>query len=187
MPVTTLKKVVFPAPLGPIRAVIDPSRTSSVAPLTARTPPKRLTTASVSSSTLPFLRAPSPLTSTSLTEDHLLALAEHPLGPERHQQDQKQARDEEAERRDLGLVEPEPDEAGALQHDPEDHRASEHAPVAGEAAEDQNRVGEEGGVRLVVLRMDRREVEGQEVAREGTDPGGDRERLELVDERVLPQ
>jgi hypothetical protein len=33
------KTVVFPAPLGPISAVIDPSATSKVAPETALTPP----------------------------------------------------------------------------------------------------------------------------------------------------
>jgi hypothetical protein len=36
--------VVLPAPLGPIRAVIEPCGTSNVQPFTATTPPKRLWT-----------------------------------------------------------------------------------------------------------------------------------------------
>ena len=40
-PVIRLKAVVLPAPLGPIRAVIEPRRTAKLAPSTARRPPKR--------------------------------------------------------------------------------------------------------------------------------------------------
>ena len=36
-----LKSVDLPAPFGPIRPVIEPGSTASVAPSTARTPPKR--------------------------------------------------------------------------------------------------------------------------------------------------
>ena len=39
----------------------------------------------------------------SVTEDHLLPLAEHPLRPERHQPNQHQAHDDEPQGRDLGL------------------------------------------------------------------------------------
>jgi hypothetical protein len=39
-PAITLNKVVFPAPLGPIKPVIDPSSISKVEPSTARNPPK---------------------------------------------------------------------------------------------------------------------------------------------------
>src|SRR4029453_18665668 len=41
-PLITLKSVVLPAPFGPISPVIEPSRTESVQPESASTPPKRL-------------------------------------------------------------------------------------------------------------------------------------------------
>src|SRR5918996_6614244 len=88
----TLKSVVLPAPLGPIRAVIEPPPTSKVAPSTARMPPKRLTTPSTSS------RGP---LRESVAKHHLLSLAEHSLGAERHQQDQRRPDDEESQRRRL--------------------------------------------------------------------------------------
>ena len=39
-PAITLNNVVFPAPLGPIKPVIDPSSISIEDPSTARNPPK---------------------------------------------------------------------------------------------------------------------------------------------------
>ena len=102
----TLKNVVLPAPFGPIRAVIEPSATSSVAPSTARIPPKRLTTSRASKIAPPLLRACAVAAAAgpSVTEHHLLALAEHPLRPEGHQQDQHQADDREAKRDLVRLV-----------------------------------------------------------------------------------
>src|ERR671921_790593 len=50
-PVTRLNSVVFPEPLGPISAVIVPSRTWRSAPSTARTPPNAFDTFLTSSST----------------------------------------------------------------------------------------------------------------------------------------
>ena len=41
-PATTLKRVVLPAPFGPMSPVIEPSAIDSEAPSTARNPPKRL-------------------------------------------------------------------------------------------------------------------------------------------------
>src|SRR5918996_4883777 len=102
----TLKSVVLPAPLGPIRAVIEPAPTPKVAPSTARMPPKRLTTPSTSSS--------APLCD-SVAKHHLLALAEQPLRPERHQQDQHRSDDREAQGRRLLLADRELDVAGALE------------------------------------------------------------------------
>ncbi len=43
-PVIRLKRVVFPAPLGPINPVIVPGWTLNEQPLTARTPPKSFST-----------------------------------------------------------------------------------------------------------------------------------------------
>src|ERR687895_1159339 len=89
-PVMTLKSVVLPAPFGPINAVIDARRTSSVAPSTAWMPPKDLKTPSTSR-----------IRPSSVTEHHLPALAEHALRPEGHQQDQQQPDEDEPQRRDL--------------------------------------------------------------------------------------
>lgn len=41
-PLTKLKAVVFPAPLGPMRAVMEPASTSKLAPFTAVRPPNAL-------------------------------------------------------------------------------------------------------------------------------------------------
>src|SRR5437588_12524804 len=49
-PVMTLNSVVFPAPLGPIRPVIDPCSAVRVTSLKATTPPKRTVTSSASRS-----------------------------------------------------------------------------------------------------------------------------------------
>ena len=64
-----LKSVDLPAPFGPIRPVIEPGSTSSVAPSTARTPPKR------AHDLVDLERARS-------LEHHLVALAEDPLRPQ---------------------------------------------------------------------------------------------------------
>src|SRR5918995_3118923 len=95
----TLNSVVLPAPFGPIRAAMEPSATPKVAPSTARMPPKRLTTPSISSKGLPLGVA------VSVAKDHLLALAEHALRPVGHQSDQQQPRYRQAQRGDPGLGE----------------------------------------------------------------------------------
>src|SRR5215207_9370502 len=171
----TLKNVVFPAPFGPMRAVIDPSRMSIVAPLTARMPPKRLTT-------------PSALKmGASLTEHHLLALAEYPLWPEGHEQDQDQADHHESQGRDLVRRQGQIHEPHSLEHHPEDDRPDEDAAEAGETADDQRREAEEGEQGLERVLRDRLEVEGEEPAGDRAQDGGDRERLQLVGERVLAE
>src|SRR6516165_930776 len=55
-PVMTLKHVVLPAPLGPIRPVTVPASTSMSAADRARKPPKRTTTWSVDSSAMRHLQ-----------------------------------------------------------------------------------------------------------------------------------
>src|SRR5664279_79300 len=57
MPVTQLKKVVLPAPLGPIRATISPSKMSRLTVSTARRPPKSMVRSLTSSSFLPLFVA----------------------------------------------------------------------------------------------------------------------------------
>src|SRR5690606_16591678 len=51
-PLTMLKAVVLPAPLGPIRAVMEPASTSKLAPFTAFKPPKDLWRSLTSSSAM---------------------------------------------------------------------------------------------------------------------------------------
>src|SRR5215207_4216685 len=123
----TLKKVVLPAPLGPISAVIERSRTDSVARSTARIPPKRLTTPSASKIGGPAAAAPLG----SITEDHLLTLAEDSLGAEGHQPDQDQPDDDEAQRGDPRLGQRQVDEPQPFENEPEDHRTEGDAPIAG--------------------------------------------------------
>src|SRR5690606_35833671 len=121
--VMTLNSVVLPAPLGPISAVIDPRRTRRLAPAIAYTPPKRLTTPSTS-------RMGSP----SVTQHHLLPLAEDALRPEGHEQDQRDADDHEPQGGDLLGGERQIEEARQLQQSPQDDRSHRDPDVAGQPA-----------------------------------------------------
>src|SRR5829696_9014270 len=178
----TLKKVVLPAPFGPISAVIDPSRIERLARFTARIPPKRLITPSASK-----IRPSAGAPRGSFTEHHLLAPAEEPLRAEGHQPDEDEADDDEAQRSDSRLRERQLDEAQSLEHEPEDHGAERHTPIVREAAEDQHGVAAEGDDRKELVGNDESQVEGEEEPRDRPQRGGDGERLELVGERVLPE
>src|SRR5687767_10264190 len=113
----TLKKVVFPAPFGPISAVIEPSFTLMVAPSTARMPPNRLTTSSATkiAPSRSARASEAGATAVSVTEHHLLPLAERALRPVGHQQDQDQADDHEPQCGDAGLGERQLEEAKSLE------------------------------------------------------------------------
>src|SRR5215218_5778086 len=124
------KSVDLPAPFGPISAVIVPRSTPKLAPSTARTPPKRFST-------------PSTSRMASLTEEHLLLLAEDPLRAERHQQDEDGADDDEADRRDLVSRQRQLDVASALEQRHQHDRAHDHAEVASEPAEDDDHEAED--------------------------------------------
>jgi len=112
-PVSRLKKVVLPAPLGPMRAVITPRWISTWSTSTAVSPPNRRTTFSATS-TGSGLGAPgSCATSASATaarlgsagiESDLPPVAEDPLRSVDHQQHQRQSHDDEAHEARLGLV-----------------------------------------------------------------------------------
>src|SRR6266545_232754 len=115
-----------------------------VAPSTARIPPNRLTTPSMSSSG-----------AASFTEHHLLSFAEEPLRTERHQPDQQQSGDCKSERGNPCLSERrvrQIDEPSPLQDEPEQDRAECDTPVAAHAAEDKHAEGKEGDQRLEVER-----------------------------------
>ena len=75
----------------------------------------------------------------------------------------------------------------ALEHRPEDDRSDCDPPVAGKPAEDQHRIADEGDDRHELVRDDELQVEGEEEARDRSQRGGDRQRLELVGEGVLAQ
>src|SRR3712207_2530109 len=116
-----------------MRAVIERSATSKVALLTALIPPKSLWTSRIERIVAPLAPgAGAVAVAASLTEDHLLALAQRPLGPERHQQDQHQADEDEPQRGDLVGGEPQVGVAHPLQQGPEDDRSQHHAGEAGE-------------------------------------------------------
>src|SRR5687768_379766 len=185
----TLKKVVFPAPFGPISAVIEPSFTLIVAPSTARMPPNRLTTSSATKITPSRSARASEAgaTAVSVTEHHLLPLPERALGPERHQQDEDQPDDHEPQGRDAGLRNRQLEEPQALEQRPQDDRPDRHAPVVRQPAEHQHRVAKEGHDRHELLRPEELQVEREEEARQRPQRGGDRQRLQLVGERVLAQ
>src|ERR687888_1614858 len=174
-PVIRWNSVVLPAPLGPISAVTEPRRTSSVAPCTARIPPNRLSTPLTTrmrstSSPSAFAAAAgasaAPARATSLTQHHLLALAEDALRAERHEQDEREAHDDEPQGRDLVAREREVDRARRLEQELDDHRAHDHAREAGQAAQDQHRVPDEREGRHELGGVEEREVERQQPARE---------------------
>src|SRR5690242_3969506 len=150
----TLKSVVFPAPFGPISAQIAPALTVNVAPATARRPPKARWTSSISSIAL------------LVTEHHLFLAPEQPLRAQADEDDENDADDDEPQRsepfgRHRQLHQPEP-----FEHDPEDGAADGNAQIAPHAAEDQDRVPEEREARLELDRVDDRDVEREEVARD---------------------
>src|ERR671930_1920374 len=142
------KSVVLPAPLGPISPVTEPRLTSSVAPWTARIPPKCLCT----SATTRMRSLPSPSAASrrsgvvassvrapvaSLTEHHLLAPAEDPLRAERHQQDQREPDDDEAKRGDLVARQRQVDRPRRLEQELHEDRPDDYAGPAAESAQDE--------------------------------------------------
>src|SRR5512144_863912 len=104
MPVIRFITVVLPAPFGPIRLTISPSRTSKERSLTACRPPKRFVT--LLSSSISGLRAEdrglrigsnSVLSPQSSSLHDLDArLAKQPVRPVGHQQHQDRAKEQQA-------------------------------------------------------------------------------------------
>src|SRR5579884_4542985 len=181
-PVTRLKRVVLPAPFGPMSAVMDPCSTARLARSTARTPPnarRRSRTSRIGAGP----GAPGRLA----TEHHLLALAPQPLGAPYHDGDQDQSYDEHLDRRDLVGGERQPDETRRLQHAPQQHGAQRHPREAAEPAEHEHGEADERDVRGKRLRGDERDVERQQVSRERGESGGDGQRLQFVGKDVLAE
>src|SRR4051812_7372169 len=100
-PVSRVKKVVLPAPLGPMRAVIVPRWISTWSTSTATRPPKVRRTPSATrmgsglaapgTRSTPWWMATG---SASLTDGHLLLVAQDALWSEDHEQHQGQAHDD---------------------------------------------------------------------------------------------
>src|SRR5215207_352629 len=141
-PVTRLKNVVLPAPLGPINAVIEPRCTSTRSTSTAVIPPKlrRTPTAlrigsglctpgsgATSESAWRAIRAVSEsdgASDSASIEGQLPAVAEQTLRPERHQRDQHRTHEHEHHLTDLGGLD---DRAAAPPQRPVAHELTEHA------------------------------------------------------------
>src|SRR5262245_7621622 len=189
-PVRTLKRVVLPAPFGPISAVIVCGMTRRSSTDTATSPPKRRTTCSTS-------RIASFDGAASLTEHHLAPRAEYALRSEDHEQHDHESDQHEPDGPDLGRVDdtPQTEEVvkdrlahEALRRDdkePERHRAHDRPEDARGAAEDQRREDEERYRRLERLRLDELPVDGEHDARETAHHAAEHERLHLVGEHVL--
>src|SRR5690606_30604947 len=145
-PVSTLKNVVLPAPLGPIRGTIEPWSTWNSSTDTATTPPKdRCTPETDRIGPLVAECAPAATAGASCTpstdpsaptEPRLLAVAEQALGPEHEQQHDRHADQHVPDRAGLGRGDEPPavvaDGLGqeAVQrgdHEPVDHRAERRA------------------------------------------------------------
>src|SRR5665213_2329950 len=185
-PVATLKRVVLPAPLGPISAVMDPLLTSNVAPSTAIRPPKPLTrsrTAKMGSSGAGSCLA----ALSSATEHHLLALAENPLWPERHDQDKHQPDDQETQGSHLVRGQRQVDEPRPLQDEPEQDGTQRDPAVATQSAQHEDGEADEREVGGVGPRVDQCDVEREQVAGDRTDSRGERQRLDFVRISVLAQ
>src|SRR4030043_2376392 len=94
MPVTQLKKVVLPAPLGPMRATISPSRTWRSTALRARRPPKFIvipfTSRTLCISRLRWFAAVLPRAELVDPPD----VRHDPLRPENHHQDHRRSEQE---------------------------------------------------------------------------------------------
>src|SRR5690606_1996989 len=145
-PVSRLKRVVLPAPFGPMSAVIAPRGTSRWSTSTALRPPKvRVTlSAMMIGSTFATPGAASPMCSpVLLTGDcaellldkgQLLLVSEDALGPEYDYEHQRRSDEDEPQRRRLGRRHERKQPAGGHRrkhvgqeaHDhPEDHRAED--------------------------------------------------------------
>src|ERR687893_797784 len=101
-PLTMLKNVVFPAPLGPIRLTIDRSGMSKFTELTATRPPKTFVMPRASSRALwpsgSGTGAPHRVAGAGVVVAQLLlalAVGDDALGPEQHHQHEDQAEDKE--------------------------------------------------------------------------------------------
>src|SRR6187402_793859 len=163
-PVNRLKKVVLPAPLGPMSAVITPRGISTWSTSTALMPPnERVTLSAIRIGS--FLGTPGTGSPTarsivlSATEVRLPLLAEDALWAEHDDQDQRDPHQDVPHRTLLHLGDRQQvvgdqqaeDPIGERQHDPEDDRAEDGAQNGGRTAEQHDREQEERRLRAVVV------------------------------------
>src|SRR6266545_2297068 len=164
-PVRALKKVVLPAPLGPIRLTMPPPGMVKLTLSTATSPPKRTVISSAR-------RASGVPVSTSI----VLAVAQHQPGaalrqealpPEQHHQHQRAAEDQEAVRREVDVGAERGVEGGAQLRQPgrvepgEQEGAQHDAPHVAHATEDHHREQRDRDGELEPVRQDPADVGGE--------------------------
>src|SRR5437879_8606381 len=199
-PVITLNRVVLPAPLGPMRAVISPRWTSRWSTSTAARPPTvRLTWSTRSTESglaAPGWASTPARAGLTLIEELLLPAPQDALGAERHQQNEPQPHQRELhgahvgglEEGDVAVVDGLYEQAvHALDQEPEDEGHEDRHQHPGLAPRDHHDVGEEGQHRDVGVGSDGLGGHRQTHPTQGTDDAADHQALELVAEHVLPQ
>src|SRR5262245_61810726 len=210
-PVSWLKNVVLPAPLGPMRAVIEPRWTSRWATSTAVRPPNRRMTPSATriGSGLGTPGSPgSPSKAASAAaffdvvsaciERDLPLVTEDTLRPEDEKQHEAQPHEHEPHRADLVHRhdrrgdDPGSDRLGQGvadedQQHPEDRGAHHGAEPARRPAEDHDRVRVEGEVRAEQVGLHRGLAEREDEAAEAADQAAEDQGLHLVREDVLAE
>src|SRR3954469_22091696 len=178
----TLKQVVLPAPLGPIRPRISPSRMSKDTWSSAVTPPNRMVTSSTSSRARPGFSEDIDRFSFQFLD--LLLGSERPPGPAWRQQPlwspdrQQHQRQAEEQQTVVGEV---PEPLGQVRHD---RAAEDRTPAVAGPADDHRGHEEHGQQQREALRVDVAALAaGVERAREAADGRAHREREQLVAER----
>src|SRR5215211_474835 len=208
-PVSTLNRVVLPAPFGPMRAMIRPSGTSRCSTSVARRPPNERRTCSatrigsvtpagpVSAVMLVSRASPSTSVTSGLLDQRLGAAAEQPLRPEDHQQHEHEPDEREPDRPSFGRTELRPEEAvsqcllqesvGALEQEPEEHAPHDRADHASDPADDDHGEREEREDRLPVVGIRELGVDGEQDPGERANGASEHEALELEREHVLSE
>src|SRR5665811_931526 len=200
-PVRRLKNVVFPAPLGPMRAVITPRWTSRWSTSTAINPPNaRLifsTTRIGAGLGTPGSQAIPSNTSAGI-ECHLLTRTEDALRSEDHEQCEGQTHDPEPDLVDLARVHDRGRDVSVVHElparvldegdgEPVDDRAHHRCPDPSNATQDQDQPEEEGERGNEEVRLHGGVPEGLHHSAEPSDDATEDQGLQLVPVGVLPE
>src|SRR4051812_9648622 len=205
-PVRRLNSVVLPAPFGPISAVIAPRCTSMWSTSTATRPPNVRFTPSTTrigsglatpgSGATPSVHEV--VRASEVTDRHLSPVADDPLWSVDHEEHDRYAHDDEAQRAHLvGVDEPPGQVAGVdrfaaqdvdeLQRADEHDRADDGAEDARGAAEDEDRERGEREPGRVVVRVHRLLRQREHDAAHRAEDPAEHEALHLVPVRVLAE
>src|SRR5215813_6410880 len=197
-PVSILKKVLLPAPLGPIRQRSSPSSSVKLTSRTARTPPKCMLRSRVCSSGAIIPTPPLPALAASPSAGHETEIMTAPVAERRHQplrhQQHEGNQDQPEDQRRIGedlrppvrsaarLVRTERS-AQPLDADATDHRTNQRATATDQHPDDdlrRLRKTEDG-------RADEIAPIGEQAAGEAGQRAADRECRELVGARIITQ